>query len=159
LTWALVAAGIGILAIFLFIFIMYGWRQALITLSVLVSFMVVLGLFMKLVDYALSLSWIAAVVLSIGMAVDANILIYERMREEVSNWKSKSSAIDVAYDRSRPAIRDGNISTGLIALLLFMLWSNMFKGFGTMLIVTVCLTLFVNVPLTKILLKTIYKTK
>jgi preprotein translocase subunit SecD len=52
----LVAAGIGILAIFLFIFILYGWKKAVITLSVLVSFMVVLGLFMKLVDYALSLS-------------------------------------------------------------------------------------------------------
>ena len=159
LTGALIAAGIGIIAIFVFMFIMYGWKQAVVTLSVLVSFMVVLWFFMKFVDYALSLSWIAAVVLSIGMAVDANILIYERMKEEEAKWKTKYSAIETAYERSRPAIRDGNISTGLIALLLFMLWSNMFKGFGTMLMVTVLLTLFVNVPLTKMLLKTAYKSK
>jgi protein-export membrane protein SecD len=157
LTWALVAAAIGILAIFLLMLFMYGWKQALVTLSVLISFMVVLWLFMKLVDYALSLSWIAAVVLSIWMAVDANILIYERMREEKLKWKTIHSAIDTAYDRSRPAIRDGNISTGLIALLLFMLGSNMFKWFGTMLMVTVLLTLFVNVPLTKMLLRVAYK--
>ena len=153
LTWALIAAAIGILAIFAFIFIMYWWRNAVVTLSVLLWFMVVLWLFMKLVDYALSLSWIAAVILSIWMAVDANILIYERTKEEENNWKTKDSAIETAYDRSRPAIRDGNISTWLIALLLFMLGSNMFKWFGTMLMVTVLLTLFFNVPLTKMLLK------
>lgn len=157
LTWALIAAWVGILAIFVFMFIMYGWRQALVTLSVLVSFMVILWLFMKFVDYALSLSGIAAVILSIGMAVDANILIYERMKEEEAKWKTRDSAIDTAYDRSRPAIRDGNISTGLIALLLFMLGSNMFKGFGTMLMVTVWLTLLVNVPLTRMLLKWFYR--
>ncbi len=159
LTWALIAAWIGIVAIFVFMFIMYGWKQAVVTLSVLVSFMVVLWLFMKLVDYALSLSWIAAVVLSIWMAVDANILIYERMKEEEAKWKTKDSAIETAYERSRPAIRDGNISTGLIALLLFMLGSNMFKGFGTMLMVTVLLTLLLNVPLTRMLLKRVYKFK
>jgi len=159
LNWALIAAGIGIVAIFVFMFIMYGWRNAVVTISVLVSFMVMLGFFMKLVDYALSLSWIAAVILSIGMAVDANILIYERKKEEMKKGKTKDSAIETSYERSRPAIRDGNISTGLIALLLFMLGSNMFKGFGTMLIVTVLLTLFVNVPLTKILLKTVHKSK
>ena len=159
LTWALVAAWVGILAIFLLMWFMYWWRKAIVTLWVLVSFMVVLWFFMKLVDYALSLSGIAAVVLSIWMAVDANILIYERIKEEQDKGKTLFSAIETAYDRSRPAIRDGNISTGLIALLLFMLWSNMFKWFGTMLIVTVLLTLFVNVPLTKILLNVAYKSK
>ncbi len=153
LTWALIAAVIGMLAIFVFVFVVYWWRNAVVTLSVLLWFMIVLWFFMKLVDYALSLSWIAAVILSIWMAVDANILIYERTNEERERWKTIDSAIETAYDRSRPAIRDGNISTWLIALLLFMLGSNMFKWFGTMLIVTVLLTLLFNVPLTKMLLK------
>ena len=126
---------------------------------VLLSFIAVLAWIMKLIDYALSLSWIAAVILSIWMAVDPNILIYERMKEEVKNWRSNQSAIDVAYDRSRPAIRDWNVSTWLIALLLLSLWSNMFKWFGTMLVVTIFLTLLVNVPLTKILLKLFYKNE
>ena len=156
LEWALIAALVGILAIYVFIFITYWFKKANITWLVLLTFIVVLAGFMKLVDYALSLSWIAAVILSIWMAVDSNILIYERMKEEQNNGRSMSSAIDVAYDRSRFAIKDWNISTGLIALLLFMLGSNMFKWFGTMLLVTIMLTLFVNVPLTKILLHAFY---
>jgi preprotein translocase subunit SecD len=112
---------------------------------------------MKLINYALSLSWIAAVILSIWMAVDSNILIYERMKEEIKSWRSNQSAIDVAYDRSRPAIRDGNISTILIAVLLWSLWTNMFKWFWFMLVVTTLMTLLINVPITKILLKQFYK--
>lgn len=159
LQWALIAALIWIIAIYIYIFILYWFKKANITGLVLVTFIIVLSGFMKLVDYALSLSGIAAVILSIWMAVDSNILIYERMKEEKDQWRSTWSAIDSAYERSRPAIRDGNISTWLIALLLFMLGSNMFKWFGTMLVVTILLTLFINVPLTKILLKAFYKNE
>ena len=157
LQWALLAALIGTLAIFLYIGFKYGRKKWLVTLCVLLSFIAVLAWVMKLIDYALSLSWIAAVILSIWMAVDSNILIYERMKEEKQNWRSDESAIDVAYDRSWPAIRDWNISTWLIALLLFSLWSNMFKWFGAMLCITTIMTLILNVPLTKILLKLFYK--
>lgn len=159
LKWALFAAFVGIMAIFVFIYFSYGWRKSLITLWVLVSFMIILWFAIKFIDYALSLSWIAAVILSIWMAVDANILIYERKKEEEDNWRTKSSSIDVACERSWPAIRDGNISTWIIALLLFMLWSNMFKWFGFMLMLTLAITLLVNVPLTKMLLKVVYKNK
>lgn len=156
---ALLATLIGVLAIFVFIYINYGWKKSLITLWVLTWFLILTAFVVKLIDYALSLSWIAAVILSIWMAVDANILIYERQKEEEANWKTSSSSIDVAYDRSWPAIRDGNISTGIIALFLFMLGSNMFKWFGFMLMVTVALTLLFNVPLTKMLLKFFYRKK
>lgn len=157
LQWALLAALIGTIAIFAYIWIKYGRKKWIVTLCVLLSFIAVLAWIMKLIDYALSLSWIAAVILSIWMAVDSNILIYERMKEEKANWRSDLSAIDVAYDRSWPAIRDWNISTWLIALLLFSLWSNMFKWFGAMLCITTIMTLLLNVPLTKILLKIFYK--
>ena len=156
---ALLATLIGVLAIFVFIYINYGWKKSLITLWVLTWFLILTAFVVKLIDYALSLSWIAAVILSIWMAVDANILIYERQKEEEANWKTSSSSIDVAYDRSWPAIRDGNISTGIIALFLFMLGSNMFKWFGFMLMVTVALTLLFNVPLTKMLLKFFYRKR
>lgn len=157
LEWALLAALIGTLAIFAYIWLKYGRKKWIVTLCVLLSFIAVLAWIMKLIDYALSLSGIAAVILSIWMAVDSNILIYERMKEEKENWRSDASAIDVAYDRSWPAIRDWNISTWLIALLLFSLWSNMFKWFGAMLCITTIMTLLLNVPLTKILLKLFYK--
>jgi preprotein translocase subunit SecD len=91
------------------------------------------------------------------MGVDANILIYERMREELAEGKSIGWAINNARDRSRSAIRDGQISTGLIAFVLFSMGTNMFKWFGSMLLVTMFLTLFLNVPLTIILLHAFYK--
>jgi protein-export membrane protein SecD len=154
---ALIAALVGILAIFVYIYINYWFKKSLVTLWVLFSFIIILWFIIKLIDYALSLSWIAAVILSIWMAVDANILIFERKKEEELRWRTQESSIDIACERSRPAIRDGNVSTGLIALLLFMLGSNMFKWFGFMLMVTWILTLLVNVPLTKMLLKRVYR--
>lgn len=159
LEWALIAALIWTLAIFVYITIKYGFKKWLITLCVLLAFIIILAGIMKLFKYSLSLSWIAAVILSIWMAVDSNILIYERMKEELKNGRSNQSAIDVAYDRSRPAIRDGNISTWLIAILLRWLWTNMFKWFWVMLVVTTIMTLIINVPITKILLKLFYKNE
>ena len=159
LEWALIAALIWTLAIFVYISIMYWLKKWVITLCVLLSFIIILGWLMKLFKYSFSLSWIAAVILSIWMAVDSNILIYERMKEEIKNGKSNQWAIDTAYDRSRPAIRDWNISTWLIALLLRWLWTNMFKWFWAMLVITTLMTLLINVPITKILLKLFYKNE
>lgn len=159
LEWALIAALIWTLAIFVYICIMYGLKKWFITLCVLLSFIIILAWLMKLFKYSFSLSWIAAVILSIWMAVDSNILIYERMKEEIKNGKSNQSAVDTAYDRSRPAIRDWNVSTWLIAILLRWLWTNMFKWFWAMLVITTLMTLFINVPITKILLKLFYKNE
>jgi len=159
LEWALIAALIWTLAIFVYITIKYWFKKWLITLCVLLSFIIILAGIMKLFKYSFSLSWIAAVILSIWMAVDSNILIYERMKEEIKNWRSNQSAIDIACDRSRPAIRDWNISTWLIAILLRWLWTNMFKWFWAMLVITTIMTLIINVPITKILLKLFYKNE
>ncbi|MBQ7616798.1 hypothetical protein IJS64_02155 [bacterium] len=71
------------LAIIIYIFCIYGGRKAIVTTATMIMFIVVLAAILKLIDYALSLSGIAAIILSIGMAVDANILIFERMNEEV----------------------------------------------------------------------------
>lgn len=80
----------------------------------MIFFFMVLLAILKLIDYALSLSGIAAIILSIGMAVDANILIFERMNEEVKEGKSYASAIQTAIKRSWSAIKDSQISTLLI---------------------------------------------
>lgn len=122
-------------------------------------FFIVLLATLKLIDYALSLSGIAAIILSIGMAVDANILIFERMNEEVKSWKSYSAAIETAQKRSRSAIRDGQVSTLLIWVLLFAYGISIFKGFGSMIILTAILTLVLNVPFIEEALRTIYKNK
>lgn len=111
---ALIATGVGVLAIILYVFCIYGWRKALVTAMTIIFYFTVLLAIIKLIDYALSLSGIAAIILSIGMAVDANILVFERMNEEIKKGMSVKSAINVAESRSRSAIRDGQISTLLI---------------------------------------------
>ncbi len=156
---ALIAGLVGIVLIIILVRYMYGMRKAMVALASLTVFLLALLALVKLIDYAMSLSAIAAIILSIGMGVDANILIYERAREELKNGKSIGTAIDLAYDRSRSAIRDGNLSTWLIALLLFTLGINIFKWFGSMMIINILLILFVATPLIKELLHVAFKNK
>lgn len=159
LKWSLIAWAIGFVAIAIMMFVMYGFKKMVLTSVTLLVFLSLLAGFMKLTDYAVSLSGIAAIILAIGMGVDANILIYERLREELKGGKSVEGAIDTAKDRSWSAIRDGQLSTGLIALILFTMGTNMFKGFWFMMLVTLTLTLLVNVPLIKELLHMFYDRK
>ena len=159
LNWALLAMALWFIAIWLYMTFTYGWRKWLVSLLSLTIYTMVLFAIVKMIDYALSLSGIAAIILSIWMAVDANVLIFERMREEKENKKSDEEAINIAYDRSWNAIRDGQISTWMIGLLLMLMWINMFKWFGTMLVVWVLLTLLINAPVIKELLHIFYKKK
>ena len=156
---ALIAMAVGFLVIYLYMTYLYGWKKWLVSLISLGVYTLILFAIVKVIDYALSLSGIAAIILSIWMAVDANVLIFERMKEEKENKKSDGEAINTACDRSRNAIRDGQISTWMIGVLLMLMWINMFKWFGTMLVVWVLLTLIVNVPVIKELLHIFYRKK
>jgi len=157
LNGAILAMAIWFIAIFIYMTAVYWWKKWFVSLISLSIYTIILLAIVKVIDYALSLSGIAAIILSIWMAVDANVLIFERMREEKENKKSDAEAINVAYDRSWNAIRDGQISTWMIGLLLMMMWINMFKGFGTMLVIGVLLTLLINAPVIKELLHIFYR--
>ena len=159
LNWALIAMAIWFIAIWLYMSFTYGWKKWLVSLVSLTIYTLILFAVVKVIDYALSLSGIAAVILSIWMAVDANVLIFERMREEKENKKSDSDAINIAYDRSWNAIRDWQISTWMIGLLLMLMWINIFKWFWTMLVIWVLLTLLINAPVIKELLHIFYRKK
>jgi protein-export membrane protein SecD len=151
-TGAIIAMLAGLVLIYIYMTIVYGIKKGLVTLLSLSNITLILLAIVKVIDYALSLAGIAAIILSIGMAVDTNVLIFERMKEEKAEGKNNDTAIKIAYERSRMAIKDGQLSTGLIGLLLFLMGINIFKGFGSMLVVGVILTLLVNVPLIKELL-------
>lgn len=157
LNGAILAMAIWFIAIFIYMATVYWLKKWLVSLISLSIYTIILLAIVKVIDYALSLSGIAAIILSIWMAVDANVLIFERMREEKENKKSDAEAINVAYDRSWNAIRDGQISTWMIWLLLMMMWINMFKGFWTMLVIWVLLTLLINAPVIKELLHIFYR--
>ena len=156
---SLIAAGVGTLLIFFMFIFAYWIRYALVTLLSLIIFFLALGWAIKLFDVVLSLSAIGAILLNIGMAVDANVIIYERIREELAEWKSWISAVINWYERSLAAIRDGNVTTWLIAFLLFMIGTNIFKGFWLMMIVDIIIVLFIMVPAIPGLLLLIWKDK
>lgn len=119
--WAIYAGLVALILIGIFLLALFERRLALLWFSVLVAYTIYLLAAFKIIDYAFSLSGIAAIVLSLGMGIDANILIFERLREELKSWKSWVSAVETAYQRSRLAILDGNMTTILIFLVLFFM--------------------------------------
>lgn len=156
---AIIALGLSFIAIAILMIVMYGWKKALIAMFAMTVFLAVLFAAVKLIDYALSLSGIAAIILTIGMGIDASILIFERVLEELKSGKTMQSAIEIGHERSWAPIRDGNISTGLIAFLLFTMGINIFKGFGAMMLVNMIMILVIMVPLIKELLTYAYAKK
>ncbi len=156
---ALIAGLVAFVLIGIYMIFMYWSTMGGVALASLILFLAVVLAISKLIGVVFSLSGIAAIVLSIGMAVDANILIFERVREEKAQDKPWFSAIEDWYQRSLSAIRDGNITTFLIWLLLFFIGTNVFKGFGSMLVLNILITLFVLVPITKLLLDDLLASK
>lgn len=153
--WAVIAWWLWLILIFFMMFYFYWVLLSAISITTIILFLSVLFAIIKISWFSLTLSWIAAVILSIWMAVDANVLIFERFREEykidnsdilksIANW----------YIRSLSAIKDWNITTWFVWLLLFLLWTNIFKWFWTMMLINIVLTLFVVVPVTRVLLMT-----
>ncbi len=159
LNGALIAGICGIAMVYFVMILLYGRKKANIALIGLIGFLVYLLGIIKGLGIVSSLSGIAAIILSLGMAVDANVLMYERIREELASGKSMEWAIEDGYERSWAPIRDGNITTGIIGLLLFLVGVNVFKGFGTMMLINMILILFVVTPLTKKLLRLFYLKK
>jgi preprotein translocase subunit SecD len=149
---AVKAGVIGFILIGIMLLLMYNFRWSAIAIFSLIEFILVTLAIVKVIDYALSLAGISAIVLSIGMGVDANILMYERIREELKAGKAFWLAVIDGLKRSWNAIRDGNLTTFAIAFLLFSLGMNVFKGFGFMMMLSIIIVLTVIVPLTRELL-------
>ncbi len=154
---ALLATALGMVLILIFLIVSYGIQIWSLGFIVLILYLIYLLAAFKVIDYAFSLSGMAAIILSLGMGIDANILIFERLREELKAGRSFWWAVDIAYERSREAIRDGNLTTIIIFLVLFGMGMSIFKWFGMAGLISGWLILAVNVPLTKVLLKLIKK--
>jgi len=118
------------------------------TLAVLFILIGFLLFFYALKPVTLSLSGIAGFILSIGMAVDANILIFSRTREELRAGKSVTQAVDDGFKRAWPSIRDGNISTLITCLILMFFGTSTIQGFGTTLFIGISISLFSAIVVT-----------
>ncbi|HIP49916.1 MAG TPA: protein translocase subunit SecD, partial [Candidatus Pacebacteria bacterium] len=101
----------------------------------------------------LTLAGIAGLILSIGMAVDANVLIFERIKEELRLGKGMERAVDEGFRRAWPSIRDGNFSTIITSVILMMMGTGFVKGFALILIIGVLVSMFTAIMIVKIIIK------
>lgn len=125
-----ITAGLwGIIAVMLFMILWYRLPGAIASVALLLYIAAVLALF-QLIPVTLTAAGIAAFILSVGMAVDANILIFERMREELAAGKNTKDAIHDGFSRAWPSIRDSNISSMITAVILFWFGTSLIKGFA-----------------------------
>jgi preprotein translocase subunit SecD len=147
-----VAGIIGLLIVVLFMIIFYRLPGFIADLALVVYALLSLMLF-KAIPVVLTLSGIAGFILSIGMAVDANILIFERLKEELRAGRGLHQAIDLAWSRAWPSIRDSNSSTLITCLILFWFGSTfgaaVVKGFALTLAIGVLVSLFTAIIVTR----------
>ena len=155
---SLKASLIGFLAIVLFMIIFYRWPGFLASLALIFFAMIMLSL-VKMIPVTLTLAGIAGAALSVGMAVDANILIFERMREEIKTGKNIIAAIETGFKRAWPSIRDGNATTLLVAVIMFFFGTSFVKGFAVTLSLGVLTSLFSALVVTHTLMLLGAKTK
>ncbi len=149
---SLMAATIGIILIMIFMVIMYRLPGLIADISLLI-YVGLIGLAMGLTHVNLSLSGIAGIVLSIGMAVDADCIIFERMKEELKIGKSIRASVSSGFDKAFSAILDSNITTIISCIVLYISGIGAVTGFATTLGIGVVLSMFTAIVITKFLLK------
>ncbi|MBU4142484.1 protein translocase subunit SecD [Patescibacteria group bacterium] len=149
---SLLAGLIGILAVALFMIFWYRLPGLLAVLALIIYSAIVLMIF-KLIPVTLTLAGIAGFILSVGMAVDANILIFERLKEELRWGKSLGGAIDEGFKRAWTSIRDSNASSLITCLVLFWLGTSVIKGFALTLAIGIIISMFSAIFVTRNFLK------
>lgn len=145
------ASLIGIVAVSLFMIAVYGFFGLLANLAVLVN-VVLLFAALTALGATLTLPGIAGVVLTIGTAVDSNVLIYERIREEIRNGRSAITAIDTGFKRALGTILDANITTLIAAVVLFYLGSGPIRGFAVTYAIGIATTIFTAYTFTRMMI-------
>ena len=137
----MIALAIGFLLVIIFMFIKYKVFGLITNVTLIINLFILLGI-LTLFEATLTLPGIAGIILTVGMAVDANVLIFDRIKEELKNEKNNILAFDSGYIKSRTAIIDANITTLLAAIILFFMGSGPIKGFSVTLGVGIFTTLF-----------------
>jgi len=155
---SLKAGAFGFLAILVFMIIFYRIPGFLASFSLIIYVVLLLSLF-KLIPVTLTLAGIAGFLLSMGMAVDANILIFSRFREELKIGKDYLAALEEGFRRAWPAIRDGNLTTILVGLILFGFGTSFVQGFALTLVIGNLIGMFTAIVITNNFLKVFARTK
>lgn len=149
---------LGFVLIFAFMIAYYRLPGLLASLALVFYGLLLLAIF-KMISVTLTLAGIGGVILSIGMAVDANILIFTRMNEELKQGKSFGQSVEEGFNRAWPAIRDGNATTLLVGFILLFLGTSFVKGFATTLNIGILLSMFTAIVVTRTFLRLFAGTK
>ena len=137
----MIALAIGFVLVVLFIFVKYKIFGLITNITLIINLFLLIGI-LTIFEATLTLPGIAGIILTVGMAVDANVLIFERIKEELRKEKNNLIAFDSGYTKSRTAILDANITTLLAAIILFFMGSGPIKGFSLTLGIGIFTTLF-----------------
>jgi len=155
---SILAAGIGIVLLLIFMILYYRLPGLVACLSLAVYGAVLLAIF-KIIPITLTLPGLAGFIVSLGMAVDANVLIFERMKEELRGGRSLGAAAEAGFNRAWTAIRDSNITTFIACIVLFWLGGTlgalMVRGFALILFIGVALSMFTAIVVTRTFLRLI----
>ena len=139
---------VGLLLVVCFIVFFYKMSGLIASFSVMLTLILLLGV-LALLEATLTLPGIAGLILTVGMSVDANVIIFERIKEELRNGKSVRSAIDSGYERAIRTIVDANLTTGIAAAVLYQYGSGPIKGFATVLFWGIIVSMFTAIIVTR----------
>lgn len=145
-----ISSAIGLLSVLLFVLIYYNQAGWIANIALLVNLVLLLGV-MASFGATLTLPGIAGIVLSVGMSVDANVLIYERIKEELSNGKPFGVAITEGFRHAMPSIIDSNVTTLITGIILFVFGTGLILGFATTLLIGIFTSLFCAIFITRLI--------
>lgn len=146
-----IACLVAFVSILIFMFLSYGLFGVFANIALIINVTLIFGL-LSIIGATLTLPGIAGIVLTIGMAVDANVLVFERIKEELKTAKSPYRAIELGYERAFSAILDANITTFIAALILFLMGSGPVRGFSITLGLGIITSVFTAIYVTRLLL-------
>ncbi len=153
-----IASVVGLVAVLIFMAIAYGRFGLYADVALLMNMILILGA-LSVLQATLTLPGIAGIVLTIGMAVDANVLIFERIREETRAGRTPISAIDAGYSRAFTTIIDANVTTLIAAILLYAFGSGPVRGFAVTLSIGIVTSMFTAIMVTRLFVVTWLRRK
>ncbi len=146
-----IACLVAFAAVLVFMALSYGWFGIIANVALILNVGLIFGL-LSAIGATLTLPGIAGIVLTIGMAVDANVLVFERIREELKTAKGPARAIELGYEKALSAILDANITTFITALILFLMGSGPVRGFSVTLGLGILTSVFTAIFVTRVII-------
>ncbi len=153
-----ISVGVGFLLVLLFMVIYYRKFGVAATIALSLNLVLIVAV-LSFLQATLTLPGVAGIVLTMGMAVDANVLIFERIREEIHNLNSPQASVHLGYDRALSTIIDANITTLIAAIVLFNFGTGPIKGFAVTLSIGILTSMFTSIMLTRVLVNWYYGGK